>query len=47
MAELITDVDDYIEFYNHRRFHETLGYKKPMDVYKSSIEFNQAKLKVA
>jgi Fe-S oxidoreductase len=20
---LITDVDDYIEFYNHRRFHET------------------------
>ncbi|VVM17941.1 hypothetical protein BSPWISOXPB_1347 [uncultured Gammaproteobacteria bacterium] len=30
-CELITDVDDYIEFYNHRRFHETLAYKKPMD----------------
>ncbi|VVM18334.1 hypothetical protein BSPWISOXPB_5601 [uncultured Gammaproteobacteria bacterium] len=32
ISELITDVDDYIEFYNHRRFHETLAYKKPMDV---------------
>ena len=31
--ELTTDVDDYIDFYNHRRFHETLDYKKPMDVY--------------
>ena len=28
--DLTTDVDDYIEFYNHRRFHETLDYKKPM-----------------
>jgi putative transposase len=33
IGELITDVGDYIEFYNHRRFHETLAYKKPMDVY--------------
>jgi hypothetical protein len=29
IGELITDVGDYIEFYNHRRFHETLAYKKP------------------
>lgn len=43
ISELITDVDDYIEFYNHRRFHETLNYKKPMDVYKRSIKLNQEK----
>jgi putative transposase len=34
------DVDDYIDFYNHRRFHETLDYKKPMTVYKENILFN-------
>ena len=33
ISELTTDVDDYIDFYNHRRFHQTLDYKKPMDVY--------------
>jgi len=27
MAELTADVDSYIEFYSHRRFHETLKYK--------------------
>ncbi|NYT28617.1 MAG: transposase [Candidatus Thiodubiliella endoseptemdiera] len=27
ISELTTDVDDYIEFYNHQRFHETLKYK--------------------
>ena len=43
IGELITDVDDYIEFYNHRRFHETLDYKKPMDVYQESIKLNQNK----
>jgi hypothetical protein len=37
---LITDVGDYIEFYNHRRFHETLVYKKPMNVYQESIKLN-------
>jgi len=47
IGELITDVDDYIEFYNHRRFHETLGYKKPMDAYQESIKLNQNKKKAS
>ncbi len=33
MAELRNDVDAYIHFYNHHRYHQTLGYKKPMEVY--------------
>ena len=45
--DLTTDVDDYIDFYNHRRFHETLDYKKPMDVYQESIKLNQKKKKIA
>ena len=47
ISELITDVDDYIEFYNHRRFHEILKYKKPMDVYQESIKLNQRKAKAS
>jgi putative transposase len=47
IGELITDVDDYIEFYNHRRFHETLDYKKPMNVYQESIKLNQNKKKAS
>jgi len=45
--DLTTDVDDYIDFYNHRRFHETLDYKKPMDVYQESIKLNQNKKKAS
>ncbi len=30
VAKLREDVGDYIEFYNQRRFHETLQYKKPI-----------------
>ena len=45
--DLTTDVDDYIEFYNHRRFHQTLDYKKPMDVYQESIKLNQNKKKAS
>ena len=47
IGELTTDVDDYIEFYNRRRFHETLDYKKPMDVYQESIKLNQEKKKAS
>ena len=46
LADLSEDVDDYIQFYNYRRFHQTLAYKKPMDIYMKSIAANQA-LKVA
>jgi len=45
--DITTDVDDYIEFYNHRRFHQTLDYKKPMDVYQESIKLNQNKKKAS
>lgn len=38
ISELITDVDDYIEFYNHQ---------KPMDVYQESIKLNQEKAKAS
>ena len=33
IRELKNGVNEYIEFYNCRRFHQTLDYKKPMDVY--------------
>ncbi|AKP73956.1 hypothetical protein Psal006b_01599 [Piscirickettsia salmonis] len=32
-GELKAGVTEYIEFYNNKRFHQTLDYKKPMDVY--------------
>jgi len=38
--ELKEDVADYMEFYNYRRFHETLEYKKPMNVYYDSLQIN-------
>jgi len=41
--DLITDVDGYIDFYNHRGFHETLDYKKPINVHQESIKLNQKK----
>lgn len=47
MQELKTDVDDYIDFYNHKRFHETLNYKKPMNVYNESMLSQQQVRKVA
>ena len=47
LTDLSDDVDDYIQFYNDKRFHQTLEYKKPMDVYRESIEKNQALKEVA
>jgi len=26
-------IDDYFEFYNHQRYHQSLGYKRPAEVY--------------
>ena len=40
ISTLKDDVKDYMEFYNYRRFHETLDYKKPMNVYWDSIKMN-------
>ncbi len=37
ISHLKEDVNDYIAFYNYTRFHQSLSYKKPMDVYKESI----------
>ena len=33
MQELKEDLKGYFHFYNYHRFHQTLGYKKPMEVY--------------
>ncbi len=40
IKELKEDVADYINFYNFKRFHQTLEYKKPMNVYHDSLKFN-------
>jgi len=41
IKELKEDVTDYMQFYNYRRFHETLEYKKPMSVYYESLKINK------
>ena len=40
LKELKEDMIDYMDFYNYRRFHETLNYKKPMNVYYESLHVN-------
>ncbi len=40
IAKLKEDTKDYINFYNHKRFHQTLEYKKPMNVYYESLKIN-------
>ena len=40
IKELKNDVSDYIDFYYHKRFHQTLAYKKPMSFYYDSLKIN-------
>jgi putative transposase len=40
IKELKEDVKEYIHFYNHKRFHQSLEYKKPMAVYLDSLKTN-------
>jgi len=40
IKELKDDIKNYIDFYNYRRFHETLKYKKPIAVYFDSLKVN-------
>ena len=44
IRELKNGVNEYIEFYNYRRFHQTLEYKKPMDIYNLKQEDEAIKL---
>ena len=46
IKELKEDVADYMDFYNYRRFHETLEYKKPMNVYFESLKINMKKVEI-
>ena len=46
IKELKEDITDYMQFYNYRRFHETLNYKKPMNVYFESLKINKQKVDI-
>ena len=46
IKELKEDVIDYMQFYNYRRLHETLDYKKPMNVYFNSLKTNKEMVNV-
>lgn len=41
MQSLRTELNKYIEYYNNRRLHSSLGYKQPAKYYKLSIEENK------
>ena len=41
VSALKDDVRGYIEFYNTKRFHESLRYQKPMEVYRNSLRINR------
>jgi len=38
VSELREAIEAYIEFYNHKRWHQSLDYKTPASVYFSCIE---------
>jgi len=38
IKELKADISKYIDFYNFNRFHSSLGYQKPMNVYLNEIQ---------
>jgi len=38
IKELKNDVKDYIGFYNYKRFHQSLDYKKPMEFYLKNLD---------
>jgi len=45
IKQLKTDVSEYMQFYNYKRFHQTLKYKKPMNVYFESLQANDENYK--
>ena len=38
VKELKIAIGDYIEFYNHKRWHQSLGYKRPAEIYFGELE---------
>lgn len=42
IVDLRSDIKDYIGFYNNRRFHESLDYMKPMQVYYDNLCLKEA-----
>lgn len=40
IGELKEGINDYISKYNYQRFHSSIGYKKPMNVYLDSIQYH-------
>jgi len=45
IKQLKEDISDYMDFYNYKRFHQTLKYKKPMQVYFESLQENDESYK--
>lgn len=37
ISDLKADISDYIDFYNNKRFHESINYKKPLEFYNKNL----------